>query len=401
MPVGCILVYTDHFSEVHGQDSQIISGLSTLFSNGMDQIEKIEKLSMDSYYLERIANMVSSIDIRTDDDHIWDGINHLCRSLFSYDKLTLSILEKDSFEATVKLVDGMTEDMNSGETFNIQTTLHGRPIREEKTILSSYWENDYQDSGRFKPGDSSVFHFMSILAVPIKINGETRGSLALEQLSAKGYSETDQHLLEFFALNLEGILSWIEEYKILHQSAIHDGLTNLLNHTAFKERFEEEISRASRFNQFLTLVVLDLDKFKRINDSHGHLYGDYVLHTVADIIKKSVRTIDVVSRYGGEEFAILLINTDKEMGLQVSQRTVDSIADYAYSKDGIEVKMTISAGLAEFPTDADQIRDLIAKADKAMYAAKTTGGNSVTVFGDPSVEMPSFTVKESDENETN
>ena len=177
-------------------------------------------------------------------------------------------------------------------------------------------------------------------------------------------------------------------------------MTDLLNHAAFKERFEEEVRRASRFNQFLTLVVLDLDKFKRINDSHGHLYGDYVLQTVASIIKNSVRTIDVVGRYGGEEFAILLINTDKEMALAVSKRIVESIADYAYSKDGTEVKMTISAGMSEFPTDADQIRDLIAKADKAMYAAKAKGGNLVTVFGDTGVEMPSFTVKETEDNES-
>jgi diguanylate cyclase (GGDEF)-like protein len=396
MPVGCLIVYVDHFSEVHEQDSGIISGLSTLFSNGMDHIEKIEKLSMDSYYLERIAGMVSSVDIRTDDDHLWDGITHLCRSLFSYDKLSLSILEKDSQMAAVKLVDGMTEDMHSGESFNIQTTLHGRPIREKETIISSYWENDYQDSGRFKPGDSSIYHFMSILAAPIRINGEIRGSIALEKLSTKGYSEADRHLLEFLALNLEGILSWMEEYQLLHQSAIHDGLTDLLNHAAFKERFEEEVSRASRFNQFLTLAVLDLDKFKRINDSYGHLYGDYVLRTVARIIDTSVRTIDVVGRYGGEEFAILLINTDKEQALPVAQRIVDSIADHAFSKDGIDESMTISAGMAEFPTDTDQIRDLIAKADKAMYQSKSNGGNNVTCWGDANATSPPSIAKGSD-----
>jgi len=372
--------------------------LSKLFSDGMDQIEKIEKLSMDSYFFERIAQMVSSIDIRPDDDHLWDGINNLCRSLFSYDKLTLSVLEKDSNEATVKLVDGMTDDMNAGKTFNIQTTLHGRPIREATTINSSYWENDYQDSGRFKPGDSNDFHFMSILAVPIKINGETRGSLALEQLSTKGFSKTDQHLLEFFAINLEGILSWIEEYQELHQSAIHDGLTKLLNHAAFKDQFEVEISRASRFNQHMTLVMLDLDKFKRVNDSYGHLYGDYVLKTVSDLIKKSVRTIDIVGRYGGEEFAILLINTDKHSALPVSKRIVDSIGDYAFSKDGIETTLTISAGMSEFPTDADQIKDLIEKADRAMYETKAKGGNGVTIFGGSSDGIPSFPSKDRDKN---
>ena len=93
-------------------------------------------------------------------------------------------------------------------------------------------------------------------------------------------------------------------------SAIHDGLTGLLNHNAFLKRFDEELSRADRFNQSVGLIVLDIDKFKNINDNYGHLYGDYVLEEVSNIIAQNVRTIDVVGRFGGEEFSVLLVNTN-------------------------------------------------------------------------------------------
>ncbi|HIF27808.1 MAG TPA: GGDEF domain-containing protein, partial [Candidatus Marinimicrobia bacterium] len=106
------------------------------------------------------------------------------------------------------------------------------------------------------------------------------------------FSDRDFALLEVLAATASSILSWQSEYNIMHKSAIHDGLTDLLNHKAYQERFVEELSRAKRFKQNLVLLILDLDKFKRINDTYGHLYGDYVLKDVAKILKESVRNID-------------------------------------------------------------------------------------------------------------
>ena len=145
------------------------------------------------------------------------------------------------------------------------------------------------------------------------------------------------------------------------------------------DRFDEEVSRAGRFNHMLGLVILDLDKFKSINDSYGHLYGDYVLEEVSSIIKENVRAIDVVGRYGGEEFAVLLVNTDIQQCIPLAERIVRKISEKTFLKNGIAVNVTISAGMAGFPIHADQVRELISKADKAMYETKRIGGNSVTI----------------------
>ncbi|MEC7821809.1 MAG: GGDEF domain-containing protein, partial [Candidatus Neomarinimicrobiota bacterium] len=121
------------------------------------------------------------------------------------------------------------------------------------------------------------------------------------------------------------------------------------------------------------------------NDTYGHLYGDFVLVEVSKIISENVRTIDVVGRYGGEEFSVLLVNTNIEECRPMAQRIVDKIAQNTFLKDGIASNITISAGMAGFPSHSDQIKGLIDQADKAMYVTKANGGNGVTIFDENSL----------------
>ena len=122
-----------------------------------------------------------------------------------------------------------------------------------------------------------------------------------------------------------------------------------------------------------------MDNFKSINDTYGHLYGDYVLKEVSKIIRDNVRAIDVVGRYGGEEFAVLLVNTDIQQCIPLAERIVQKIGKKTFIHNGIAINLTISGGMAGFPIHADQVRELISKADKAMYETKRIGGNNVTI----------------------
>ena len=172
----------------------------------------------------------------------------------------------------------------------------------------------------------------------------------------------------------------VQFYQQIYLNATQDGLTGLLNHKTFMDRFDEEIQRAKRFNHDLVMLMFDLDKFKRINDTLGHPYGDYVIQTVSQILKDNVRLIDAVARYGGEEFVIILVNTNIDMAMPVATRIVQNIAEYPFSMDEKDVKMTISCGMSEYPTHSENIREVIDYADQAMYSGKKLGGNSVTVF---------------------
>ena len=202
----------------------------------------------------------------------------------------------------------------------------------------------------------------------------------IERFSDQIFNENDEKLLLLIVRAMQASMLWYTEYQNMYENAIKDGLTGLLNHKTFMDRASEEIERARRFQHHLVFLMYDLDKFKRINDTLGHPYGDYVINTTAKIIKDNVRSIDLVARYGGEEFAVVLVNTTTDAAMTVAQRIVDNIADHNFIMEAKEVKMTISSGLSEYPNDSDQLKDLIQYADESLYKTKDNGGNGVTVY---------------------
>ncbi len=166
----------------------------------------------------------------------------------------------------------------------------------------------------------------------------------------------------------------------LRQLATTDQLTGLLNRREFDRLLAEDVERALRFEHPFVLVLLDLDHFKDINDQHGHPAGDAVLRTVAARITGAVRTIDRVARIGGEEFAVLLMETSIEQAAAAAQRLVEVVRGEPDSaSDGIRLPVTISVGVAVAPTHAKESAALIEAADKALYAAKRAGRNRMVL----------------------
>ncbi len=377
--VGAMLVFTDHFSSINDQDIDIIDKLGEIITYGMSDLEQMESLMVDNYFNSRVTNLFDQLEVKSDQSELFESIRGLCRAFFQYDKLTITMVDSDQSTAKIKLVDGLHDDADEGQSFNMINTLHGLAVQENRMVNSNTWFDEFPEMNRFNPNDRDTFNFMSVLSIPLRSNGKAVGAISLERLKSKKYTDTDARLFELLCGTVSSILNWQQEYNRVHESSIHDGLTGLLNHKAFLDRFDEEVSRAGRFNHMLGLVILDLDKFKSINDSYGHLYGDYVLEEVSNIIKENVRAIDVVGRYGGEEFAVLLVNTDIQQCIPLAERIVRKISEKTFLKNGIAVNVTISAGMAGFPIHADQVRELISKADKAMYETKRIGGNSVTI----------------------
>ncbi|MFQ5465414.1 MAG: GGDEF domain-containing protein, partial [Thermodesulfobacteriota bacterium] len=169
------------------------------------------------------------------------------------------------------------------------------------------------------------------------------------------------------------------EKEYLKEVAIRDQLTGLYNHNFFYSRFEEEFERAVRYETSLSLLMLDIDDFKRINDTYGHRVGDIALKEIAAIIMKGVRKTDVVARYGGEEFAVILPHTMLKGALEEAERLREMIASHSYaglSRD----RITVSIGVASYPQKgAMNSGDLVNYADDALYKAKAGGKNTVKV----------------------
>ena len=381
-PAGCLILLADHFKTVNERDKGILTYLGKYISAGINRLQRIERLVTEKDYHLRIANLFNKFGVESDQNELFENIRDLCRSFFRYDKLTITLSTGNGSQAVVKIVDGFKEDLDVDDIIEIENTLHGLPYTSGQIINSADWANKYSVKGRFIPGDSEQFKFNTILAAPILKDNDVQGSIAVERTEMNPFSDRDFALLEILAATVSSILLWQSEYDIMHKSAIHDGLTDLLNHKAYQERFVEELSRAKRFTQNLVLLILDLDKFKRINDTYGHLYGDYVLKDVAKILKESIRNIDICARYGGEEFAIVLVNTDIENARPVAERIIEKVAEYHFNKDGIDEHMTISAGMSEYPKNSMDGKALIAHADLAMNEVKKNGGNGVIAHGD-------------------
>ena len=379
---GCLLLMADHFKTVNDRDKNILSYLGKYLSAGISKLQRIEKLLGDKDFRIRISRLFNQLNISSKENELLDEVKELCRAYLRYDKLTITFPKSNSSSATVKMIDGFNEDSKLGDIIEIDNTLHGLPYKLGETINSSNWIEEYPVKGRFIQGDIQQYNFNSILSIPIKYDKDILGVISIERLEESVFSEKDVQFLELLTDTIGSILTWKNEYKKMYKSAIHDGLTDLLNHKAYKERLTEELSRAKRFKQSLVLLILDLDKFKRINDTYGHLYGDYVLTEVSAILKDSVRNIDICARYGGEEFAIVLVNTDIENARPVAERIIEKVSEFHFNKDGIEENMTISAGMSEYPNHSIEMKKLIAHADLAMYEVKKNGGNAVIAHGD-------------------
>jgi len=162
--------------------------------------------------------------------------------------------------------------------------------------------------------------------------------------------------------------------------AITDPLTLTLNRRALVDRLDEEMERARRYGLVLTLLMVDLDHFKRVNDTHGHLVGDEVLREVSMIIQREVRTVDIVARYGGEEFVVVLPETAEEGAVAFAERLRQRIAEHRIAGEEGEdaLSLTVSIGVATFPSSSiETTDDLISHADDALYRAKAEGRNKV------------------------
>ena len=165
----------------------------------------------------------------------------------------------------------------------------------------------------------------------------------------------------------------------LRQLATHDELTGISNRREFQRALDEEWRRSERFKHPFALVLADLDHFKLINDTHGHQAGDEVLKHVASLLAGQVRTVDRVARHGGEEFAVLMVETDRKAAVAAMQRLYALLAETPCVIPGMNltIPVTLSSGVAAMPSDASSPAELLAKADKALYAAKKAGRNRI------------------------
>jgi diguanylate cyclase (GGDEF)-like protein len=220
----------------------------------------------------------------------------------------------------------------------------------------------------------------SLLAVPLVVDGKIIGVMeAINKLSRQAFSRFDLEIFQNMSLQAAIAI----QNASLYDLAITDGLTKLFIHRYFSGRLVEELNRAERYSNQLSLIIFDIDHFKNFNDTYGHQFGDEVLIRVADEIRKLCRVSDVPARYGGEEFCVILPQTTKDQANHLGERIRQKIEDMELVFNTQVVKLTISGGIAEYPADHPRnSSDLIHMADQALYHSKQNGRNRVSLYHD-------------------
>jgi diguanylate cyclase (GGDEF)-like protein len=240
--------------------------------------------------------------------------------------------------------------------------------------------SDVTQDPRFSPQIDGLIHphIKSVVCVPMKSKEHTLGVIELINCFEETFPPEDLSMLtslaDYAAIAIENAMY----VKRIQELTITDDCTNLYNSRYFNYMIDAELSRSKRYNYHFALVFFDLDRFKFVNDTHGHLCGSRLLREIGNLVKQHLRDIDTAYRYGGDEFILMLPQTTKEAALFVAQRLCDLLNRTSIKlEENVTVSITASFGVASFPTDATSKVELVRLADQAMYRVKNRTRNAV------------------------
>jgi diguanylate cyclase (GGDEF)-like protein len=225
--------------------------------------------------------------------------------------------------------------------------------------------------------------YKSLICLPLASHARLLGVIYFYRTDRDRFLPDEIDILLTFAHLAAGVLENAHLYAWMSEQAARDMLTGLYNRRTFEQRLREETQRAARYGKPYSLMLLDIDRFKDVNDTYGHPAGDTVLRALADLLRDKARDIDTVARYGGEEFAVIMPETDGQTALRVANRLRADIGALSIELAAEQaIRATVSIGVACFPHCADDAPSLVEHADQALYVAKHSGRNRASLYGD-------------------
>ncbi|MGH9545711.1 MAG: diguanylate cyclase [Terriglobales bacterium] len=288
----------------------------------------------------------------------------------------VSMLVKEDEDLVLQSNDGnLTPRIPEGGKVPAGAGLWGQALRESKTVIGNDLKAD-------PDGVRIYLETGSQMCIPLVSFGQTLGVLVLDSAQPGSFGGSDIQSLESVADICATAIQNAHYVERVKRLAYLDGLTGIFNRRYFELRIQEELERSRRFDSGMSVIMVDIDQFKRLNDEFGHLLGDEVLRQVSSIFSQQLRKIDVVCRYGGEEFAILLSQTSQQQAMSIAEKLRRMVDSWQFP--GVPQPVTISVGVATCPNHGNTREELVKAADAGLYAAKQAGRNCVREA--PSVE---------------
>jgi diguanylate cyclase (GGDEF)-like protein len=277
-----------------------------------------------------------------------------------------AMLHRVHSTSNIKNMDLFDYDANASIVENVLRT--GKP----------YVNNNYSYELKAPFSDESVL-IRSVLCYPLERRGETIGAVELLNKSDGCFREDDQNIVRLFSNPLAVGLYAMTMFENAERLTITDDLTKLYNYRYLTQYLESEVKRCLRYKKKVSLLFIDIDGFKKINDTFGHLVGSQALSELGQMLRRILRETDVVGRYGGDEFVIVLPETPLNGAMVIAERIRKKVEDYEFVAQNLCIRLTVSLGVANCPKHTLTAEGLIKKADAAMYRAKELSKNSIKV----------------------
>jgi diguanylate cyclase (GGDEF)-like protein len=318
--------------------------------------------------------LTSSLDL----DSILQTIMEKVAEYFRPDTWSLLMVDDQKDELYFAIAVGDKAEALKNVRLKLGEGIAGWVAKHGEPVISNDVDRDPRFAKRID--EATQWETRSIVAVPLKSRLRVLGVIQLVNVDRSQFSEQEvfflQSLCDYAAIAIENA-RWVEKIQEL---TITDDCTGLYNARHLYKTLETEVYRSSRFGYEFSVLFIDLDHFKSVNDTHGHLIGSKLLAEIGYLVKAQLRLIDFAFRYGGDEFVVLLPQTGKDQALVVAKRLRDALRASSFCRDeGLNLNVRASIGLATYPHDARDAHDIIRQADEMMYLVKNTTRDNIGI----------------------
>jgi diguanylate cyclase (GGDEF)-like protein len=301
--------------------------------------------------------------------------------LTTYSRIIAVNFYSDTYQCVVRKVIALTNEIPEGFSFPLNDGEFSMVLKKRQTVIIDNYEEYRKDHFLFLPEEQLSPEIRSVILIPfITAENFCGGVISIEGTTASQFAGELGQLLITIVNNAAIAYQKAFLYEKMETLATTDGLTGLLNHRSFQTLLSEELTRSNRYKRSVSLLMMDIDNFKKFNDTYGHTTGDMVLREIAKCVRQTIRRNDIPARYGGEEFMVIIPETNPEGALIIGERVRQNIEALVIPVNNKELQVTVSIGLANVPEHTSDQQEMINFADIALYFSKENGKNQINIY---------------------